>query len=54
MIIPMTLSDFQGHAPNVGFSICSYSCATGHKISNYIERRPVSLRQLSLLCTDIL
>jgi len=44
--IPMTLSDLQGHAPNVCLLKCdfSYICAAVDKISTDIARRAVPLR----------
>jgi len=49
--VPMTLSDLQGHAHNVGLLRCdfSYNRAAVGNISTDIARRAVPLRQLSFL-----
>jgi len=46
LMIPMTLSDLQGHLPAASLVNCdfSYSCAAVNEISTDLARRVVPLR----------
>jgi len=49
----ITLSDLQGHSPTASLRDFSYSHAAVDKLSSYVARRAVPLRQLSVLSATL-